>query len=72
MKSEKFAWETKHEIAFLNKIGTWGAIPNRLAKSKPELVQQYLDAMFARKNWGDIDKKKVEDHCFNMIAGRTS
>ena len=72
MASENFAWDTKHEIAFLNKLGTWSPNTRVRSKSKPELVQEYLDTIFKRKYWGDIDKKKVEDHCFNMIAGRTS
>ncbi len=66
------AWETKHEIAFLNKLGTWSPHSLALGKSKSELVQAYLNSMSKRKNWVMIDKHKVEDHCFNMIAGRAA
>ena len=72
MKPQKFAWDTSHEIAFLNRLGTWSPNTRHRLKSKTELVQEYLDAMPNRKNWGKMDRCRIEDHCYNMIAGRTS
>ena len=72
MNTSKPEWETNAEISFLNKIGTWSPNTRHRLKSKTELVQEYLDAMPNRKNWGKMDRGRIEDHCYNMIAGRTS
>ncbi len=72
MASENFAWVTSHEIAFLNKLGTWSPNTRVRGKSKPQLVEEYMNTIFKREKWGDIDKERVEDHCLNMIVGRTS
>jgi hypothetical protein len=72
MNPKNTAWETKHEVAFLNKLGTWSPNTKVRGKSKPQLVEEYMNTIFKRKKWGAIDKKLVEGHCLNLIVGRTS
>ena len=61
---EHESWQTKHEINFLNKLGTW-------VKQKPgnrvELLQKYLLMWHDRENWGEIDRLEVRGYAMTLL-----
>jgi len=51
------SWNTKNELEFLKKIGTYGVTP----KDTRECLLGYLRASEHRHDWGKINKNTVVD-----------
>jgi len=61
---EHESWQTKHEIRFLNGLGTW---ITQKPGSRAELLKKYVDAWHLRENWGEIDRLEVRGYALTLL-----
>ena len=57
-------WTTENEISYLSGIGTWG----KVAHSRKEILQGYIDSALRRDNWDEVDGNKVIMYAKQMLA----
>ncbi len=57
-------WTTENEISYLSGIGTWG----KVALSRKEILQGYIDSALRRDNWDEVDGNKVIMYAKQMLA----
>ena len=56
-------WTTENEISYLSGIGTWG----KVALSRKEILQGYIDSALRRDDWGEVDGNKVIMYAKQML-----
>jgi hypothetical protein len=62
---EHESWQTKHEVRFLNGLGTW---ITQKPGNRVELLQKYLVAWHDRESWGEIDKIEAREYAFTLLS----
>ena len=50
-------WSTANELEFIGALGTY--TPEGQAYSRAELLRKYSSALLKRKDWGNMDSRKV-------------
>ena len=56
-------WTTENEISYLSGIGTWG----KVALSRKEILQGYIDSALRRDNWDEVDRDTVRSYARDML-----
>jgi len=56
-------WTTENEISYLSGIGTWG----KVAHSRKEILQGYIDSALRRDDWGEVDRDTVRSYALEML-----
>lgn len=67
MTSKVVSWTTRDETCFLDGIGTHTLSPVLTVAGRIVLLQQYIDTMSLRADWGDIDPDKVRQYAQTRI-----
>ena len=64
--SSSYYWTTGDEIAFLAGLGT-GCWREGHHAARTALLDQYLDAMHLRIDWGTVESLRVRAACLDML-----
>ena len=64
-QTERHSFQTKNEINFLNKLGTW---VTHKPGNRVELLQKYLEVWHDRETWGEIDKIEAREYAFTLLS----
>ena len=67
MTEKMVSWTTRDETRFLDGLGTYTMSPVLTQTGRIVLLQQYMDSMPNRSNWGDIDPSEVRAHATRRI-----
>lgn len=63
------SWKTENEIEFITNLGTGKYSPPKVNPvPRVEMLKRYLKTCYMRKNWDEIDKKKVIRYTKGLIA----